>query len=248
MNETELPSLPDDVALLLEAERTIPPAPQGLSGEVWQSLSASLAALPPPGAGPASSVGPTGTVAAGGLSGKALVAVVSFALGGATVAVVDRVVAPAELPMPAPVAAPVRAEAPPLEPAPVVIAPAPQEVPLPPAPAARPRVSPPPATTVVVTPVPVAPADQLADERAVLEVARTALARGRPAEAVDALKRHAERFPTGQLAEERDFLWVQCQASAGELAAARERARAFRAAYPRSMMLPALDEVLSPPQ
>jgi hypothetical protein len=87
---------------------------------------------------------------------------------------------------------------------------------------------------------------ELAAERALLEVARTALARGQPAEALAALAGHAKRFPKGRLAEERESLTVQALAAAGRPGEARERAERFRRRSPNSILLPAVESALAP--
>ena len=84
----------------------------------------------------------------------------------------------------------------------------------------------------------------LAAERALLEVARTALARGDTASAMAALNAHAKRFPRGRLLEERESLAVQALAAAGKRDEARRRADQFRKRSPDSMLLPAVEEAL----
>ena len=84
----------------------------------------------------------------------------------------------------------------------------------------------------------------LAAERALLEVARTALARGDADVALATLNRHRARFPTGRLLEERESLAIQALAMSGRKAQAQARADRFRERSPDSMMLPAINEVL----
>jgi hypothetical protein len=86
--------------------------------------------------------------------------------------------------------------------------------------------------------------DALRRERAVLEIARTALGRGDAASALDALARHAAEHPAGKLAEERDAMTIQALVSAGRKGEARERAEAFRQHHPRSFFLPSIDASL----
>jgi len=81
----------------------------------------------------------------------------------------------------------------------------------------------------------------LAAERAPLETARTALARGQAAAALAALTEHERLFPAGRLAEERDALRVQALVRVERFAEARERATAFRRRFPSSFLLPAVD-------
>jgi hypothetical protein len=84
----------------------------------------------------------------------------------------------------------------------------------------------------------------LAAERAVIEVARTAMARGEPELALRALDEHAARFPLGRLSEERDALAVRALAGAGRTAEARVRASEFRRHYPGSLLSPLVEEVI----
>lgn len=81
-------------------------------------------------------------------------------------------------------------------------------------------------------------------ERGLVEVARTALARHNVGEAMGLLSRHETEFPNGQLAEERESLWIQCLVNSGKGAEARIRADDFRRRFPRSILLPAVDAVV----
>ncbi len=84
----------------------------------------------------------------------------------------------------------------------------------------------------------------LAAERKWIEMARTALARGRVDGALAALHRHARVFPTGQLAEERDSLLVQALVAKGDYAQARTQAARFARQHPHSLFSPAIDQAL----
>jgi hypothetical protein len=86
----------------------------------------------------------------------------------------------------------------------------------------------------------------LAAERALLEIARTALARGQSARALEALQRHATEFPRGRLGEEREALSIQALLAAGRRDEARARAERFEKTFPRSLLLPAIDAALAP--
>lgn len=83
--------------------------------------------------------------------------------------------------------------------------------------------------------------DDLAAERALLDVARTGVARGQPAAALDALERHARRFPRGRLTEERDSLRVQCLVQLDRADDARREAAQFHRRHPHSLLGPAVD-------
>ncbi len=92
-------------------------------------------------------------------------------------------------------------------------------------------------------PVASAPAprgDDLAAERAALDVARTALGRGDGANALAACDEHARRYPRGALSEEREAIAVQALVLEHRGADARARAERFRKTHPRSILLPAV--------
>ena len=141
----------------------------------------------------------------------------------------------------------------PVQPAPAVVAPAPKiEAPVPQPPLQREVIAPvgPPAprprpVPVVETPAPL-PVATLEAERRLLEPARTAIGRGLPASALELLARHAAQFPAGQLAEEREALWIQALAQSSELEGARARAAAFEKSYPDSLFLPIVKRALTP--
>jgi hypothetical protein len=81
----------------------------------------------------------------------------------------------------------------------------------------------------------------LAMERDLIDRARMALARGDGDAALDALERHATDFQGGRLVEEREALMVQALVQTGRIDAARARAARFRARFPNSVLLPAVD-------
>src|SRR6185369_14989622 len=85
----------------------------------------------------------------------------------------------------------------------------------------------------------------LTAENVPIAAALAALARGAPAEAIAALEQHARRFPAGQLEEEREALWIQALAAAGEAASARERAERFRRRFPDSIQEDAVSTALA---
>jgi hypothetical protein len=74
----------------------------------------------------------------------------------------------------------------------------------------------------------------LAAEMEVLRRAGTLVRTGDGERAVTVLDEHARRFPGGQLVEDREALRVQALCAKGDAAAAREAARAFEAAHPKS--------------
>jgi hypothetical protein len=96
--------------------------------------------------------------------------------------------------------------------------------------AARPKLETPPST--------------LQEERAVLDRARAHLLSGEPAAALDDVEKHARLFRHGVLAEERDALRVEALVAARRTEQARAAAARFHAAYPGSMLAPAVDDAL----
>ncbi|MBK8217573.1 MAG: hypothetical protein IPK71_27920 [Myxococcales bacterium] len=104
----------------------------------------------------------------------------------------------------------------------------------------------PPSATPSATMIPTAVGD-LSKEQILLDTARAALARGRAEDALAAVASHAAQFPHGRLVEDREAVAVQALAAAGRTDEARARAQRFRARYPRSIYLPAIDRSLSHP-
>lgn len=238
--------LPLDVAKLLESERERSGPPADVSARLQARLAASIAALPPVpdgggggGDGGASGAGNVGGggVASGGLGSSMMrsIAIGATTLGvglGAGVAIdravigkpeprvvyVDRVVA-------ASASAAETSEVPSLRPDD-----------LPRAAGAPPAISAAPATTAMAN------RDyDLANERALLEAARTALGRSEAASALASLERHRARYPAGQLREEREALSVQALVSLGRTDEARARAERFKKDFPKSLFLPVVD-------
>lgn len=108
---------------------------------------------------------------------------------------------------------------------------------------ATPRPSAKPLTTVDPAVAPSAVSANNA-ERLLVDEARAAYARGARNDALDALSRHATRYPNGALVEEREALAVRILVDAGRTAEARTRGERFRARYPKSLMLPAVEAAL----
>jgi hypothetical protein len=88
--------------------------------------------------------------------------------------------------------------------------------------------------------------ETLATERALLDEARSAIAHGDAARATDLLDRHARTFPRAALVEEREALTVEALAVAGQSDEARAALAHFRARYPRSLFLSALEGIADP--
>jgi len=86
----------------------------------------------------------------------------------------------------------------------------------------------------------------LSRERALVDRARSALARGDAAGALAAADEHRKAFAGGQLAEEREVVAIQALAAAGRPEEAANRAGSFRKTYPSSLLLPIVDAALRP--
>ncbi|MFO0639801.1 MAG: hypothetical protein U0183_11365 [Polyangiaceae bacterium] len=86
----------------------------------------------------------------------------------------------------------------------------------------------------------------LAAERALVDRARSALARGDTGASLEAVAAHEARFPRGRLTEERELVAIQALVRRGESGAAKARADRFRKAHPKSVFVPAVDR-LAPP-
>jgi outer membrane protein assembly factor BamD (BamD/ComL family) len=78
----------------------------------------------------------------------------------------------------------------------------------------------------------------------ILDAARVALGREDAASALAATETHAQRFPRGQLSEEREAIAIQALVLLGRLPDARARTDRFARAYPTSALLPVLREAL----
>ena len=74
-----------------------------------------------------------------------------------------------------------------------------------------------------------------------LEQARMALARQRPADALALLWRHAHEFADGRLTEEREALTVLSLVANHQAEEARAAAAKFRRKFPSSMLMRSID-------
>ncbi|MBL8949959.1 MAG: hypothetical protein JNK82_04225, partial [Myxococcaceae bacterium] len=149
--------------------------------------------------------------------------------GGVGAGVHAVAVQPKPLAAPAPIVIRMESAPAPVTPEPVVVdAPAPVPAPVP-APS---------------KPQPVAPPkrpDNLGAERSYIEQARAALSRHEAAAALAALAQHEREYPAGQLTEERLALQVIALSESGEVSEARALAATFRARFPDSLLMPAVD-------
>lgn len=107
-------------------------------------------------------------------------------------------------------------------------------------PAAAPELAPVPAPPVSA---PASPADAARAELRLLRQARVAVARGDFAAALPPIAEHTRRFKNGRLIEEREALRVKALGGLGRTGEARRAAAAFRARFPRSVLLPAVSQM-----
>jgi len=233
----ELGPLPPSLRRVLDVDP--PQPPPGFEEAVLSRLEASL--TPAPVGTPAPSTVASGAVA---LSKKVLVAgaVTFFGAGVGAGALATHALRGDDVAPPVPTLAHPVAPPPPLT--------------LVPTPPAAPTIAPVPVVrppTVKVSPRPLPPLapvvggrdEGLAAERALLEQARTSLAKGDARRALESLEEHERTFPGARLAEEREVLAIQALAQEGKRNAALERAARFRGAFPDSLMLPAVDASLA---
>jgi len=206
-----------EVRALLDQERVLPPVSASQRARATARARAALASPVVATAGPSGAASRPRWVAA-----AAAALVISAAVGAAAYEIRSRLA-------PAPVTRRAGDSAPVVVHAPAVSAPA---VALP---------EPPPAPAVS------APASSLADaaraELHLLRQARAAVARGDFAAALPPIAEHTRRFKNGRLVEEREALRVKALGGLGRTGEARRAAAAFRARFPRSVLLPAVSQM-----
>ena len=129
----------------------------------------------------------------------------------------------------------------PVAPAPAALASAPTTSDLPSASGPEPSTL--PASKPVALAAPGASVDRsasLAEQQALLDVARQEFAQSDYAQTLKTLALHSARFSKSVLAEEREALWIKALAASDRLPDARARAARFRALYPQSLLLPSI--------
>lgn len=84
----------------------------------------------------------------------------------------------------------------------------------------------------------------LAEQQALLDIARSAFGRSDYPQTLQALSAHFRRFPKSVLAEEREALEIKALAANGRGAEAKSRAARFSAQFPQSLLLPSITESL----
>jgi hypothetical protein len=236
---TVLDDLPDELRELVAAEKGCPGPAPGVEARVFARVAGSVSLMDGPPVSP--SEASTAPLAGGGVLARAAAHVtrkglatflVGAAVGATAVGTIDRVGKPASPPA---VIAPTAPK--PSEPAPPPIA---TELPPPPVET--------PAVPSVRRPAPAFSTDakdkRLEAERKLIEMARSALARGQKDGALVALKRHQRSFPTGELVEERESLLVSALVATGDFAQARQQAARFHRLYPKSLFAPMVDQAV----
>lgn len=84
-----------------------------------------------------------------------------------------------------------------------------------------------------------------AAEQTAFDTARAAFARGKMTAAIHALEQHARRYPRGSNALERDRMWIDALISLGRATEACQRVEIFRRAYPKLDYVERLGELCS---
>jgi hypothetical protein len=217
----QAPPLSPETRALVDQEREIPPVPATVRARAMARARAALVAGPP-----TRRTAPTPAPRTRWAAVAALLCLAGGGVGAATYQVRARLMQPAhEQPAPPPV---------------VKVAPPTSARP------AQPIADvPPPPETAVETPR-LSRADAARAELRLLRQARTAVAREDYAAALPPIAEHARRFRDGRLAEEREALRVKSLAGLGRTEEAHRAAAAFRARFPRSVLLPAVSQMSAP--
>jgi hypothetical protein len=229
MTETDLTPLDADLRALLERAGGLETPAPGAEARVLERVEAILSTPPGRGhgdeGGGASHPGSLGPPRVSAI--RRLLPLATLALGGALGAVAAR----ASLRSP-------RAVLVPLPPQIVYVEPA----------ASAPAVE---APSTPVAPRATAAAsrgtDDLLAERALLDLARAAIERRDGTAALAATREHERRFPAGLLLQEREAMAIRALVLVGRHDEARARMGRFRARFPGSVLIPALDSQISGP-
>lgn len=216
--------------------------PSGAEQRVFASVQASIAALPP---APSTLATDAAARTSGMVASKTVASIAGAMLmvgAGAGVLLGRTVLAPEPLP-PRVIERTVRVEVP--VPAVAVAEPEPVRLPVPAPPQPKKitggvRAEPAPAPA----PAPLVSDELLAQERELIDTARSALLHGDGSAAIVALQLHVKTFPMGRLDEERESLWVQALVLKGSIAEAKAKAVQFHQKFPRSLLGPTVDAAL----
>ncbi len=239
MSREVLAPLEPELEALLQSERLASPPADALD-RVWTRVAISVASGSPGGRHPGEGAAATTPSAAGWLGAHARAAVIAAFVGGGAV---GAALVAALRPLPPERVVYVDRQVPetaaPASRSPTRVAEPATEAKDPPSSSEgpKPEVAPPAARR---TAAPSASAS-LAAERLVLDEARSALSEGDASRALALTETHARRFAHPQLGEEREALAVQALVSGGRYDDARARAARFRATWPSSLFLPAVE-------
>ena len=218
----EQPPLSPEARALLDYEREVTPLPATVRARAIARARAALVAGVDRRATPIPVRGTRWAAAA------AVICILGIGVGAAAYQF-RAYISPAPAPEVRPIAAPVKTIATP--PPPVASAPVEEEAPAPEPVAAK----------------PLSRADAARAELRLLRQARAAVASEEYAAALPPIAEHARRFKNGRLSEEREALRVKALAGLGRNEEARRAAAAFRARFPRSVLLSAVNN-MSPPE
>jgi hypothetical protein len=246
MTKPELDALDPDILALLEQAKPVPPLDGAKKAALLADVMDKIGTLPPGDGGGGGGDGGTSTApgaatgaGAGAAVGSKIALGVAFAVGVAAGvvgdrAVVDRTAAPIVSPS-APTTIVIPSVTPPA-------AESAEAIPV----GALPSAPLPSAIRSAKTPSePVPSARGLAAERALLDVARAALARGEAAGALDAAERHRREYGDGALVEEREAIAIKALVALGRRDEAAQRLANLERTHPNSMVLRAAKKAVS---
>lgn len=240
---SDIDPLPSDLRSLFEDERAAYPKNPDARARVLRRIETVIALAPAAASaapsGPANAVN-SASAATGAVSGKAAALVaIAFAGGVAIGELHGRSAAPPALPAPSPSSSQALTQPGPSasieSPTPEVTASATQTA------SASPSAA--PSTHSPDKSGPVESTD-LEAEQALIDTARAALSRGRSADVLRAANEHATRFPRGRLSQEREMLAISALLMSGNRAGAEARGQRFKSAFPKSMYVTTIDELL----
>lgn len=85
----------------------------------------------------------------------------------------------------------------------------------------------------------------LAEEYRLVDGARAKVAAKDYTGALQSVREHEKRFPSGQLNQERESLYIQALVETGRIPEARERAERFRTRFPSGLLLPTVARAIA---
>lgn len=240
MTKPELGSLDPDILALLDHAKPVPALDGAKKAALLADVMGKIGPLPPGGGGDGGG-GSGGAGAGAGAIGSKIALGVAFAVGVAAGVVGDRAVSPrAAAPMVS--MSPVTTVVIPSLSASASASPSSEAVPV----GELPSAPTPSAARPARTPgEPVPSARGLAAERALLDVARAALARGEASDALIAAERHRHDYPDGALVEEREAIAIKALVALGKRDEAAQRLAHLEKTHPNSMVLRAAKKAVS---